>query len=356
MPKQRDPLAELEAAYQEHVELVKSRRKVKKAKEEGEDDPPADDDNMKQYNTDRDEEEDNDEEMEEQYGDTEPEDDADEEADKKAAKRQKRAYDEDETKKSRKARKSRRRDDDEDDKDEDEDEDEVKKSRRVRKSDAATRAIRDSQDSYLDEDDDDDLHGYAEDMDEEQGDGDDETIITNMGRRVRPGVKKSMRDNFYGDLVKSTGFDADFFDANPAVERMSDIVGDYLDAADRRVARLTKSINVLAKSQAALLRSNMALQQQIDTLSQQPADQPHPGFQTPYFQVDEMAKSQAKQNKGTSKLTKSLVREKLTKGMVSQIVEPYVLSDFDAYTARGLTPDEWVANTLDEHQRQALGL
>ncbi len=388
MPKALSAMEQLEAAYTDFIRLEKS-RKVRKAKEDGEDDTPADPDNQKQYDTKAAKEEDDREEMDEQYGDHEPQDEADEEAEGKAAKREKRVYGEDgdDAKKSRRTRKSRRgRDEEEDiqDKDDDKDNDEdgddlvkckgcgtkVEKSQKfchncgdkLKKSKtSATKAIRDSQDSYLrdGDEDDDDIHGDAEDMGEEEGKGDDETIITNMGRRTRPGVKKSLREDFYGDLIKSTGFDADFFDANPAVERMSDIVGDYLDASERRVASLTKSLNALAKSQAAILRANTQLQQQIDQINAQPADLPQTGYGFGWnAQVDDLAKSQAAKNKNEqkSKLTKSLVREKLHKGMVNEVVESHVLSDFDNYMAKGYDPAQWVVDSLTDEQRRTLGL
>ena len=383
MPKALSAMEQLEEAYADFIRLEKS-RKVKKAKEEGEDDTPSDPDNQRQYDTRAAKEKDDHEEMDEQYGDHEPQDEADEEAEDKAAKREKRVYDEDDddAKKSRRARKSRRgRDEEEeiqdkdDDKDDDEDGDDLVKCKcgaKVEKSQkfchncgdklkkskgSATKAIRDSQDSYLrdGDEDDDDIHGEREDMGEEEGKGDDETIITNMGRRTRPGVKKSLRENFYGDLIKSTGFDADFFDANPAVERMSDIVGDYLDASERRVASLTKSLNALAKSQAAILRANTQLQQQIDQINAEPADFPQTGYGWG-AQVETLAKSQATKNKGQKTLTKSIVREKLHKGMVNEIVESHVLGDFDNYMARGYDPAQWVVDSLTDEQRQTLGL
>lgn len=351
-----NPLKELEAAYADFVKLEKSRG-VKKAKETGEDDPPADDDNMKEYDSDSDKEKDNNEEMDEQYGDTEPQDDADKAAEKKAAKREKDLDKSLSTKEG--------RDEQKDIQECPHCGEELAKSDKFCKScgtklkkskGSATKAIRDSQDAYENEDgNDDDVHGETTDVGEEEGKGDDETIITNMGRRTRPGVKKSMRENFYGDLIKSTGFDGDFFDANPAVERMSDIVGDYLDASERRVASLTKSLNALAKSQAAILRANTQLQQQIDQINAQPADIPQTGYMGWNAQVEDLAKSQANKAK-SSKLTKSLVREKLHKGMVGEVVESHVLADFDNYMAKGYDPAQWVLDSLTDDQRQTLGL
>ena len=378
MPKELSALEELQQVYKDHVRLEKSR--VRKAKERGENDPPADDDEMKQYDTRKDEDRDNREEDEAQYGNSEPKDEADEEATRRAGKRQRRAYDEDDddTRKSRKARKSRREDDDDDDdeddedrrtrksrRDDDEDEDEDRDVRKSRRGDSATRAIRDSQDSYLKEDDDDDLHGYAEDMDEEEGTGDDQTIISNMGRKVRPGVKKSR--SFYKSLIRETGFDSDFFDANPAVERMADTVGQYLDASDRRYASLAKSNNELHKSNEQLMKSVAALlrtvdrqQAQLDNFATQPVDNPQPGYASGWdTQVDSLSKSQAARNKqqqSQPKLTKSMVRERLNKGMVNEIVEPSMLGDFDNSMARGLTADQWADMALTSEQRQALGL
>lgn len=354
-----NPLDELNAVYADFIKLEKSRG-VKKAKETGEDDPPADDDNMKQYDSDSDKDKDNNEEMDEQYGDTEPQDDADKAAQKKAARREKDLDKSLSTKEG--------RDEQKDIQECPHCGEELAKSDKFCKScgtklkkskGSATKAIRDSQDAYENENgNDDDVHGETTDVGEEEGKGDDETIITNMGRRTRPGVKKSLtsRENFYGDLIKSTGFDGDFFDANPGVERMSDIVGDYLDASDRRVAQLTKSINALTKSQAALLRANMQMQQQIDAINEQPADIPQTGYVGWNAPVEDLAKSQAAKAKQGSKLTKSLVREKLHKGMIGEVVESHVLADFDNYMSKGYEPTQWVMDSLTDEQRQVLGL
>ncbi len=344
MDKPRDPLAELEEAYKSYMSLEKSRKRKMDKAQEGNDDLPAEPDELEKSESEEEKERDNREEMD-------------------------------------KSKRGRDEQEEIDDEDEDEDEEDLAKCRgcgakveksqkfchncgkKLRKSkDSATRAIRESQDSYI-KDDDDDIHGEEEDIPEEQGDGDDETIITNMGRRVRPGVKKSLREDFYGNLIKSTGFDAEFFDANPAVEQMADVVGDYLEASERRVSALEKSLKktqeMLQKSlsaQAALLRANTTMQRQLDALASQPADFPATGHLSPEAHVEHMAKSQAKKQENAPKLSKSMVREKLTKAMVNDIVDPRMLADFDNYMAKGLTADQWVEDALSPEQRQALGL
>lgn len=361
MAKVRDPFDELEAAYQGAVNLEKSRAKMRKAEEEGSDDPPADPDNDGREDSTATEKKDNREEMRAQYGDTEPEDVPDEEAERKAAKRQERV-----TRKSRRAPKC-------DDCGADVDDGQKfchECGEKLAKSKGdTTRTIRDSQDAYVrkNADNDDDLHGYREDMGEEEGTGDDDTIITNMGRRTKPAVTKSRRA-FFADVVESTGATTDFFDANPGLEHIANIVGDHLAKSERRSAELEKQNarleSRLAKSAqaiAATLRTVTSLQTQIDNVAAQPAGAPFAGLSTGAFsgQVGDLAKSQAARNQtqaqGT-KLSKSLVRDRLIKGMRADVVESTLLADFDNYTNRGMTADQWVENALSEELRGALGL
>ncbi len=365
MPKVPDALEELEAAYTAHQRMEKSRKKMDKG---GSDNPPADPDNMGQYDNEKEEDEDNKEEMNAQYGDTEPQDGADKKATREAAKRQKEAYNE--------TRKSRREKDEEDELDKcRECGSEVDKSQKfchncgekLKKSKGSTtRTIRDSQDAYLRDGDtnDDDLHGEREEMGKEEGKGDDDTIITNMGRRTKPKVEKSRRANFYDDLVKSGVANEGLIDANPALEDMIDIFGDHLAKSEAQTSTLAKSNRevsaMLAKSmqaQAALLRTVTNLQQQVDNLAAMPSDQPFVGV--PNFNAENvvpMQKSNAATKQQTTKLSKSLVRERLIKGMREDMVQGTFVADFDNWMAKGLTADQWVENALTDDVRQALGL
>ena len=384
MAEVRDALEELESAYSLHQRMEKSRKKaMDKGAQGGSDNPPADPDNMGRYDSDEQEDKDNQEEMDAQYGDTEPQDGADKRATKEAARRQKRVVED-----TRKSRRDHDEDEDDDGRKEEEDiqkcrkcKSEVEKGQKfchncgesLKKSKgSATRAVRDSQDSYLrdDDEDDDDLHGEAEDMGEEEGRGDDKTIITNMGRRTKPKVTKSRRQEFYEDLYKSGAANDALFDANPTLEVLADTIGDYLAQSESKQATLAKSNNALAKSnreisdglnksmraQAALLRTVTNLQQQLDNLVAAPADQPYSGI--PNFtpqNVVPIAKSGAR-GQQQAKLSKSLVRDRLIKGMRDDVVESGLVADFDESMGRGLTADQWAEAALTDDVRQALGL
>lgn len=362
-----DVFKELDQAYSNYMRLEKSR--VKKA-QEGSDNPPADPDHL------------------EEEGDVgrEPRDGADERAERAAEGRV------DDVNKSR----VRKADDDEDHDENDGDgdgrreEEDIQKckkcGRKLAKSakfchgcgskvakskGSATRAIRDSQDAYEDDNDGDDLHGEREEVGEEEGKGDDQTQITNMGRRVR----KSLREQFYQDTVKTTGLTADVLDANPVLAGVVDTFADYLDAQDRTIVGLRKSVKQLqdrqkrsdnlmeksARSQAATLTGITRLQRQMDTFAGSPADNPADGVTTDAWaqQTAQLAKSQAANNRAQAKrnkLAKAKVRDALTKGMRSGLIEPTVLSDFDSYTNKGLPVEEWVADALTDQQIQDLGI
>jgi hypothetical protein len=260
-----------------------------------------------------------------------------------------------------------------------------KKSQR----DTATRAIEAGQESYLRDQrgDDgeggneaDDLHGEPEDFPDGRfgmPDPDDQTQITNMGRRVRGAgsAKKSLAGSrdFYQEVIGTTEYDAEIWNINPGLSAIADTMGRYLDKSaaaiaqladrlaksDARAQRLEAKLEKSLTSQAAILRQNRELAKSMAAIEEQPVDFAPPGVvlwpgarTAPEAQP---ARGGKKGNKAPA-LTKSVVKGKLTKAMRTGQLDPALLVDFDNAMTKQMPLAQWLETAFDEDQRAALGL
>ncbi len=332
--------------------------------------------------------------MDTQYGATEPRDPEDEAATREAANRQRRVFgtdDDDDLVASQGGKKK----DDDDEPDAEEIEKALRLYRRMKKSDAATRAIEDSQDAYLRPQrgddglggpEDDDIHGDPErfphrDLGTE--DPDDRTQITNMGRRVRndAAAAKSLsagrvQEQFYRAAIDQTGFGAEVWDGNEGLSKLADVMGQYLgkslsgqDVLRRAVAALIednqaihRKLDKSLRANAALLQENAGLHKSLSAVLEQPVDIPNPGV-IALAGWQATPEAQAALNKGGGKnggkrgLSKAQMRAKLVKGLQAEAIDPSLLRDFDNQTGQGrMSPTEWAENALNDTERAALGL
>ena len=326
-----------------------------------------------------------------QYGDTEPEDPEDEEATRRAAARQRRIFSE-ENDEDLAASQAGRRKDEEDEEDEEEFEKAMRFYHRWKKSqrDAATRAIEAGQESYLREqrgdddeggNEDDDVHGEPEDFPDGRfgmPDPDDQTQITNMGRRVRGAgsARKSLggSQDFYQEVIGTTDYDAEIWNVNPGLAAIADVVGRYLDKSATVITRLAQELRKsnarvqrmeaqLAKSltsQAVILRQNRELSKSMAVIEEQPIDfAPSgvvlwPGART--ARDAQPAQRGGRKGGKPPALTKSVVKGKLTKAMRAGQIDPAMLVDFDNAMTKQTPLAQWVETAFDEDQRAALGL
>lgn len=333
--------------------------------------------------------------MDAQYGATEPRDRADEAATRRSADRQRNIFGGDETDlaASKKGPKAKAKGEEPDDGDDDDDDELEKAVRRLMRGltkagrDAATRAIEDSQDAYLRPQrgddglggpEDDDVHGEPErfphrDLGSENAN--DGTIITNLGRRVRPeGAAKKSLAAYQEDVLAQVGDDAGMWDGNPGLTALADVIGAHLEKStarwDARLARLERGLTTLAqdndglarkldkslRANAALIAQNGALQKSLTDLSGQPVDFPMPGvIALPVASPDARSQAPARGGKGPG-LTKSQLRGRLMKALKEGTIEPGTLRDFDNQVGKGVTPAEWGAYALSDIQRAACGL
>ena len=326
--------------------------------------------------------------MDTQYGATEPRDPEDEAATRRAADRQRRIFgEEDDTDLA--ASQRNKKDEDGDEPDADEIEKALRLYRRMKKSDAATRAIEDSQDAYLRDqrgrnglggDADDDIHGEPEDFPQRDlgtEDPDDRTQITNMGRRVRNDAaaakSRGAQETFYKSAIDRTGWEAEVWDGNEGLSRLADVIGDHLSKSLSRQDKIERVVMALAdgyqavtrkldkslKAQAALLQENANLKKSLGAVLEQPVDIPHPGVIALQNWGGAPNADLAKGNKTPGKkrgLTKAQLKSALTKGLQAEVIDPGHLRDFDNQMAKGMSPADWVETVLNDTERAALGL
>lgn len=273
----------------------------------------------------------------------EPRDEEDERAQREAARVQARQF--------HGKKKSRHEDEDEEEYEksrrEDEDEDEREEKSRARK------AKHTSHDFW--DDDEDAVHGYEDDpaVDKAEGaeDADDDTIITNMGRRIkRREGKKSLREAFAHDLSKSRGL-ADVIEVSDEMNELTTIVANHLGTVEKslgRFARTERLVGAMAETMLELAKSQNELR---ELLGAQPARTPATGVVLP---ADGVRKG------GAPRASMKEVRDKLIKGSQRGIVDSHVLAAFDSLAgdplAGNMTLEDFISRNLTDEQRAALSL
>ncbi len=384
---------ELQASYAEFTRLEKSRRDDGGNAPEDFNHEPGLPQNMRGAST-QEQRADNRRYVDTQYGDTEPRDPEDEEAERVAADRQRRVFGGEDDADLARSRRKKTRDDDDDDDDDDDQEDFEKAMRMYRawkksQRDAATRAIESDQDAYLRDQrgrdglgghEEDDIHGEPEDFPDGRfgmPDPDDQTQITNMGRRVKGAgsARKSLStaQDFYQDALDATGYSRDVWDANQGLAALADVLGSHLDKSTRVIAnladRLAKSEARQARMEAQLTKSlqaqtvtlqgQRAIAKSLAAIEEQPVDLAPPGVVLwPGAQTAPNGQPARGKGKGAKpkSLTKSQVRGTLTKAMRAGAIESSLLVDFDNAMIKQMAVPDWLDTALDEDQRAALGL
>ena len=239
---------------------------------------------------------------------------------------------------------------------------ECMKARKSRKGheDAAERAIDESQRAYIYDDDwnkdDEDLHGHFEDPAEEDapGSGDDKTIITNMGRRVRSsadakeGRKKSLREAFYRDIAKSKETAA-IVDASDALAHLTDVLGAHLDGVQGLIKSLNERLDQVEKVQKA---QSGVLVEMAKSRDSEVANQPMAGI----GMFPAVTKSNATAKTEKAPISDNIIRKALYNGMVRGIVSPDAVAEFDAFRMQNYSAREWVESTLTPEQITALNI
>ncbi len=375
-----NPEQELDAAFAAYAQLNKSRGGNAP---EGSDNEPAIPNRIPGTSP-QEQREDNRAYMDTQYGGTEPRDPADERATRDMANRQRRVFGEQNDDDLAESEAERRRKKEEEDDEAEEIEKALKLYRRIKKSDAATRAIETSQDAYLRDqrghddlggDEDDDIHGeperYADGRFGEEN-PDDSVQITNMGRRVgSPNAQRkslTTQEDYYRDTMQATGFDARVWNGNPGLTAMADVMAAHLAKSQKRMDRLETVLTAVLKenqglrakldkslsAQAMILNGHTELQKSLARIEGQPVDFAPSGLiMMPQRQ---QAPGQSAAPAGTKGLTKSALKATLKKGMQSGAIGADMLRDFDTQTGRGMKPQEWVDYALNDTERANLGL
>ncbi len=374
------PEQELDAAFAAYTQLTKSRGGNAP---EGFDNEPAIPNRLPGTSPEE-QREDNRAYMDTQYGGTEPRDPADERATREMAERQRRVFGKEGDTDLAESEAERRRKKEEEDEEAEEIEKALKLYRRIKKSDAATRAIESGQDAYLrdqrghDElggNEDDDIHGEPERYKDGrfgEENADDSVVITNMGRRVgSPNAQRkslAAQEAYYRDTMEATGFDAPVWNGNPGLTAMADVIASHLAKSQARMDRLDAILTSVLKenqglrakldkslsAQAKILNSHAELQKSMARIEGQPVDFAPSGL-IMMPQRQQIPGQPAKQPSGKG-LTKSVLKATLKKGMQSGVIGADMLRDFDNSIGRGMTPQEWVNYALNDTERAGLGL